>query len=93
MFAIMSERSTKRETILVQTSLCSGDPHRFRIHTHAESMTFRFNRNRITPFLKNLDTSSSRSIPSDVDALRLLVAYAGKQRQETQSARPMLRAP
>lgn len=61
---------------------CSDDPHRFQIHTHADSITFRFNRRRLTPFLKNLDVSSSQDIPSNSDALRLLVAYAGALRQE-----------
>jgi len=60
---------------------CSGDPHRFEIHTHAESVTFRFQRNQIVPVLKNPDTISQR-LPSGSDAVRLLVAYANILRKK-----------
>jgi AraC-like DNA-binding protein len=71
---------------------CVGDPGNSYLPTNTETFNFRFKRERLSPLIDDLDAALLTPIPTDTEAMRLLMGYAGVFKDQHALASPGLRS-
>lgn len=89
---LMNQRGREAELRPGRAVLSSiGDPGNSYLPTDTETINFRFKRNRLSPLIDDLDAALLTPIPTDGEAMRLLMSYAGIFRDAHALASPELR--
>jgi AraC-like DNA-binding protein len=90
---VMKQRGREAELGPGRAVLSSiEDPGNSYLPADTETINFRFKRNRLSPLINDLDRALLTPVPTDSEAMRLLVSYAGIFKDEHPLASPELRS-